>query len=176
MQEEFIIIFSWGVSQNPFCNSNKLLHFFILDRFKTQRDMTTCQIYFSCGIFPIGVTQREVRRLAYVQCVFYGYYTGGWLQYSDDKTSTEKELSNVTSLATFFYSCQFFTFFPLLKMFFSFSAYLSSRLWFFSFFPASFGLPQQWKLSGIDWIGSNTIEIQFQCLELKDRFPLTDVC
>lgn len=28
MQEEFIIIFSWGVSQNPFCNSNKLLHFF----------------------------------------------------------------------------------------------------------------------------------------------------
>lgn len=102
MQQEFIIIFSWGVSQNPFCNSNKLLHFFILDRFKTQRDMTTCQINFSCGIFPIEVTQRKVRRLAcYVQCVFYSYYTGGWLQQSEDKTSTEKNYQKITSLATF---------------------------------------------------------------------------
>lgn len=64
--------------------------------------MTTCQINFSCGIFPIEVTQGKVRRLAcYVQCVFYSYYTGGWLQQSEDKTSTEKNYQKITSLATF---------------------------------------------------------------------------
>lgn len=80
MQEEFIIVFSWGVSQNPFCNSNKLLHFFILDGFKTQRDTTACQKNFFCGVFPIGVMQRKIRRLNYVQCVLQSYYIGGWLQ------------------------------------------------------------------------------------------------
>lgn len=154
MQEEFIIIFSWGVSQNPFCNSNKLLHFFILDRFKTQRDMTTCQINFSCGIFPIGVTQREVRRLAYVQCVFYGYYTGGWLQYSDDKTSTEKKLSKVTSLATFFYSsCQFSTFFFLFPKCSFLSQHISPvDFGFFFFLSCLFWTPSTME---IKWVWLN---------------------
>lgn len=157
MKEEFIIIFSWGVSQNSFCNSNKLLYFFILDRFKMQREMTTCQINFSCGIFPIRVTQRKVRRLVcYGQCI-YRYCTGGWLQQADDKLSIEKKTKQnnqitkkkkpttqqkqphtkkIASLAlhfVFFLSILHF-FCPLLKMLFSFLAYLFSRLWSFLIF------------------------------------------
>lgn len=58
-------------------------------------------------------------------------------------------------------------------------SFLSQRIFsvdFFSFFPDSFGLLQQRKLSEVDWVGLNTTEIRFQWLEFKGRFPLTDVC
>lgn len=174
MQEEFIIIFSWGVSQNSFCNSNKLLYFFILDRFKMQREMTTCQINFSCGIFPIRVTQRKVRRLiCYGQCI-YRYCTGGWLQQADDKLSIEKKpkqnnqitkkkkKNNSTTKTTPHqkncFTSSTFCILPVNSPFFLPSSqnalfFLSISLQqtlVFSYFPAYFRLPQQWKLSEVD--------------------------
>lgn len=103
-----------GSKPKPLLQLKQMLHFFILDRFK-HRDTTMCQKNFSCGIFPVEVTQRKVRRLAcYVQCVFYSYYTGGWLQSPDDKISTGKKIPKNYFTSYIFYSfCQPSAFFFL---------------------------------------------------------------